>query len=149
MEFQTFFLSTVSIAKSIWDYFLLSTSVLRIKWTNWLDSSPEVPVAQAGWVWRNQAPTMSRTHLIDLLLVCSILSVSQPYLGEVTEQHWVGILQPGHERSVGHQLLVLESMAWCRQLVHGLCESRNLSTALKQREWQKVLSRTTLKSSGK
>lgn len=70
-------------------------------------------------------------------MVCNICSGFQPYLGEITEQNWVGVPQPGHERGVGHQFLVVETMAWYRQLVNGLTESRGLNITLKQEKSQK------------
>lgn len=75
-------------------------------------------------------------------MVCNICSGFQPYLGEITEQNWVGALQPGHERGVGHQFLMVETVAWCRQLVNGLTKSRDLSITLKQEKWQKESNKT-------
>lgn len=69
-------------------------------------------------------------------MVCNIGSRFQPYLGEITEQNWVCIPQPGHERGVGHQFLMVECMARRRWLVYGLSKSRDLSIALKQQKQQ-------------
>lgn len=82
-------------------------------------------------------------------MVCNICSGFQPYLGEITEQNRVGVPQPGHERGVGCQFLMVESMAWCRELVNRLTKSRDLSAALKPQKRQKESNKTVLKSSGK
>lgn len=73
----------------------------------------------------------------------------QPYLGEIREENWVGIPQPGRERGVGCQFLMVETMAWCRELVKRVHESIDLSIALKQQKGQRVLNKMASGSSGK
>lgn len=91
------------------------------------------------------------TSLSSLFLVDGLNTPSgfQLYLGEITEQNRVGVPQPGHERGVGHQFLMVESVAWSTELVNGLNETRGLSITLKHQKWQRESNKTALKRSEK
>lgn len=80
-------------------------------------------------------------------MVCNICSGFRLYLGEITEQNWVGVPQPGHERGVGHQFLVVECVAWSTELVNGLTETGGLSITLKHQKRQRESNKTASKRS--
>lgn len=115
-------------------------------WPSWPDSLLEVPNAGRSQPRRDLEKWSSHRGLTWWMDICLGF---QPYLGEIREENWIGVPQPGHERGVGHQFLMLEPMAWCRELVKGLHESINLSIALKQQKGQRVLNKTASGSSGK
>lgn len=117
-----------------------------LRWPSWPDSLLEMPNAGSSQPRRDLEKLSSHRELTSWM---DIYLGFQPYLGEIREENWVGIPQPGRERGVGCQFLMVETMAWCRKLVKGVHESIDLSIALKQQKGQRVLNKTASGSSGK